>query len=93
MFVNKYKHIMVDFLEGKISADEFQTRYMKNFIKWNDKFDETYFEILNGVFESADCYWHECLPGQETSFEISEQQLRIEINEALIKLNILLDNR
>ncbi|MFD4819495.1 colicin immunity domain-containing protein [Peribacillus butanolivorans] len=28
------------------------------------------------MFESADCYWYECLPGQETSFEISEQQLR-----------------
>jgi hypothetical protein len=55
--------------------------------------DEAHFEILNGVFESADCYWHECLPGQETSSEISEQQLRNEINEALIKLNILLDSR
>ncbi|MDM5221055.1 colicin immunity domain-containing protein [Peribacillus sp. NJ11] len=82
MFVNKYKNIMVDFLERKISADEFQTRYMKNFIKWNDKLDETFFEILNGVFETADCYWHECLPGQETSFEISEQQLRNDINES-----------
>ncbi|MGW9019151.1 colicin immunity domain-containing protein, partial [Priestia megaterium] len=43
------------------------------------------------VFESAECYWHECLPGQETSFEISEQQLRKEVNEALIKLNELQD--
>ncbi|MEP9408997.1 colicin immunity domain-containing protein [Peribacillus frigoritolerans] len=93
MFINKYKQIMVDFLEGNMSADEFQTRYMEIFLKANDKLDEAHFEILNGVFESADCYWHECFPGQETSSEISEQQLRNEINEALIKLNILLDSR
>ena len=44
------------------------------------------FEILNGVFEAVDCYWHECLPGQETAFEISEQRLRKAVNEALIYL-------
>lgn len=93
MNVEKYKKLMVDFLEEKMSADEFQTRYLRNFIEWNDRMGETLFEILNGVFESADCYWHECLPGQETSFEISEQQLRYEVNEALIKLNKLLDSR
>ncbi|MDN4608790.1 colicin immunity domain-containing protein [Sporosarcina highlanderae] len=41
----------------------------------------TLFEILNGVFESVDCYWHECLPGQETAFEISEQQPRKEVSD------------
>lgn len=83
---------MVDFLEGKLSAIEFQTRYMEEFLKGNDKLVEGYFEILNGAFESADCYWQECLPGQETSFEISEQQLRKEIYEALFKLNQLLNS-
>ncbi len=43
--------------------------------------DNTLFEILNGVFEAVD--WYECLPGQETTFEISEQQLKKEVNEAL----------
>ena len=51
---------------------------------------EAQFEILNAVFEAADCYWHECLPGQETTFEISEQQLRKEVMEALSKLNQLM---
>lgn len=96
MNVNKYKKLMVDFLEEKMSADEFQTQYLKKFIEWgdeDDRMDDTLFEILNGVFESADCYWHECLPGQETSSEISEQQLKYEVNEALIKLNKLLNTR
>ncbi|MFC5589239.1 colicin immunity domain-containing protein [Sporosarcina soli] len=93
MDVNKYKKLMVDFLEEKLSADEFQTQYFKVFKESDDIMAKPLFEILNGVFESADCYWHDCLPGQETTFEISEQQLRKEINEALIKLNNLLHSR
>lgn len=93
MNVNKYKKLMVDFLEEKMSASEFQTQYLKKFIEWNDNMDDSLFEILNGVFESADCYWQECLLGQETPFEISEKQLRYEVNDALIKLNKLLDSR
>lgn len=87
MNVKKYKNLIVDFLVEKMSADEFQTQYLRKFKEWDDRMGETLFEILNGVFESANCYWHECLSGQETSFEISEQQLRYEVNEALIKLN------
>ena len=92
MLEKKYKEIMEKFLDEKMSADEFQTQYLIKFIEWNDRMDMAQFEILNGVFEAADCYWHECLPGQ-TDFEISEQQLRKEVNEALIKLNKMLDNR
>ncbi|MFE7083798.1 colicin immunity domain-containing protein [Priestia megaterium] len=91
MVADKYKQLIEDFLDEKITADEFQTQYFKTFIESDDKLGDELFLILNGVFESAECYWHECLPGQETSFEISEQQLRKEVNEALIKLNELLD--
>lgn len=89
MLTDKYKDLMVKFLTSEQSADEFQTVYMKKFIKWDDRMTEDQFEILNAVFEAADCYWHECLPGQETTFEISEQQLRKEVTEALRKLNQL----
>lgn len=40
---------------------------------------DTFLKILNGVFGAVDSYWNECLPGQETAFEISEQQLRKEV--------------
>lgn len=93
MDIKKYKKLMVDFLEEKMSADEFQTQYFKVYKESDDIMGKPLFEILNGVFESTDCYWHECLPGQETRFEISEQQLRKELNEALIKLNNLLHSR
>jgi hypothetical protein len=87
MVVYKYKEIMEDFLNKKISADEFQIRYLKNFKEWNDKMDWNLFKILNEVFEAADCYSPDCLPGQETAFEISEQQLRRKVADALAKLN------
>ncbi|PKH10660.1 colicin immunity domain-containing protein [Planomicrobium sp. MB-3u-38] len=93
MIETKYKDLMVKFLTGELSADEFQTVYMKKFIEWEDRMTEAQFEILNAVFEAADCYWHECLPGQETPFEISEQQLRKEITEALFKLNQLMGDQ
>lgn len=93
MIETKYKDLMVKFLTDELSADEFQTVYMKKFIEWDDRMTEAQFEILNAVFEAADCYWHECLPGQETPFEISEQQLRKEITEALFKLNQLMGDQ
>ncbi|WP_415874105.1 colicin immunity domain-containing protein [Domibacillus aminovorans] len=85
--------MMENFQNGTLSADEFQTLYFKVFKESNDRMDGPLFKILDGVFESADCYWHECLSGQETTFEISKQQLRKEVHEALVKLNKLLDNR
>ncbi len=89
--LEKYKEIMEAFINKKISADEFQTQYLRKFKEWDDRMNKTQFEILNGVFESADCYWHECLPGQETDFEISEHQLRKEVTDALVKLKGLLE--
>ncbi|MDQ0430170.1 hypothetical protein QOZ98_003006 [Planomicrobium stackebrandtii] len=90
MLEAKHEDLMVKFLTGELSAEEFQTVYMKKFIEWDDRMTEAQFKILNAVFEAADCYWYKCLPGQETTFEISEQQLRKEVTEALFKLNQLM---
>lgn len=89
MITDKYKELIERFLNGDLAADEFQTQYLKKFKECDDVLDDDTFRILNGVFESADCYWHECIPGQETNFEISEQQLRKEVTEALRQLNKL----
>ncbi|TWT26559.1 colicin immunity domain-containing protein [Planomicrobium sp. CPCC 101110] len=93
MLENKYKDLMTKFIKNELSADEFQTLYMKKFIEWDDRMTEAQYKILNAVFEAADCYWHECLPGQETPFEISEQQLRKEVIEAVNELNKLMANQ
>ncbi|GIN86756.1 hypothetical protein J6TS2_31420 [Heyndrickxia sporothermodurans] len=87
MFTYKYKRLMEDFINEVITVEDFERDYLNMFKNVTEKLDNTLFEILNGVFEAVDCYWHECLPGQETAFEISEQQLRKEVNEALVNLN------
>ncbi len=91
MFDYKYKKLIEDFINEVISVEEFERTYLKTFKNETERMDNTLFEILNGVFEAVDCYWHECLPGQETAFEISEKQLRKEVSEALLKLNSLLN--
>jgi Bacterial self-protective colicin-like immunity len=92
MFAYKYKKLMKDFIDEVITVEDFESEYLKTFKNDTEGMDNTLFEILNGVFAAVDCYWHECLPGQETAFEISEQQLRKEVCEALVKLNSLLNN-
>jgi hypothetical protein len=92
MFAYKYKRLMEDFINEIITVEDFERDYLRTFKNETERMDNTLFEILNGVFEAVDCYWHECLPGQETAFEISEKQLRKEVSEALVKLNNLLKN-
>jgi hypothetical protein len=87
MDANKYKRLMEDFINELIPVEDFERDYLNIFKNETGRMNDTLFEILNGVFEAVDCYWHECLPGQETTFEISEQQLRKEVSEALVKLN------
>ncbi|WP_252504013.1 colicin immunity domain-containing protein [Sporosarcina sp. Marseille-Q4943] len=92
MFAYKYKRLMEDFINEIIPVEDFERDYLYTFKNETERMGNTLFEILNEVFESVDCYWHECLPGQETAFEISEQQLRKEVSDALVKLNSLLNN-
>lgn len=93
MIVNKFVELMDNFIERRMSANDFQAQYLKMFKESDARLDSTLFGILNDVFEAVDCYWHECPPGQETAFEISEQQLRTEINESLVKLSKVLNNQ
>lgn len=84
---------MEDFLDNVITVDQFEECYLTTFKEETAPINGQLFNILNAVFEAVDCYWHECLPGQETPFEISEQQLRKEVAEALVQLKELVDKR
>ena len=92
MFTFKYKRLIEGFINEVITVEDFERDYLKILKNETERMGSTLFGILNGVFEAVACYWHECLPGQETAFEISEQQLRKEVSEALVKLNSLLNN-
>lgn len=78
-------------MNGILTADEFETLYLEAFKELDKEMDQPAFEILNDVFHWTDCYWHECRPGQETAFKISEQQLRKEVQKALDTLKKLDD--
>lgn len=92
MFAYKYKKLMEDFINEVITVVDFERDFLNTYKNETERLGSPLFEILNGVFEAVDCYWYECLPGQETDFEISEQQLRREVNEALVKLHRVLNN-
>ena len=76
LLIKKYADLIRSFLEGAISVDEFERMYLKEFKAETENLDSRLFIILNDLFISVDCYWHECQEGQETAFEISETQLR-----------------
>ncbi|MEK4760816.1 colicin immunity domain-containing protein [Viridibacillus sp. FSL E2-0187] len=88
MVFYKYKRLIEDFVNEVIPVEHFERDYLNTFKNETERMD-TFFEILNGVFEAVDSYWNECLPGQENASEISEQQLRKEVSEALVKINSL----
>lgn len=89
MSIYEYKKLMKDFLDKRITVKEFENAYLNTMKQENKTLDDEFFIIINDVFEAVDCYWHECHPGEETRFEISEQQLRKEVKSAHDKLNLI----
>ncbi|RJS62450.1 hypothetical protein CJ483_03165 [Bacillus sp. PK3_68] len=89
--LDKYIKLIESFLKNEIGVAEFEKKYFKTFLNDPDEkeLDEESFTILNDLFESVDCYWHECKPGEETDFEISEEQLRVDTQKALQGLYFL----
>ena len=48
-----------------------------NIVKRNFEWTSIWIPAINQSSTTVwERYWHECLPGQETAFEISEQQLK-----------------
>lgn len=84
--LDKYIKLIESFLKNEINVGEFEQRYLRTFKDEIEELDNKSFIILNNLFESVDCYWHECKPGKETAFEISEKQLRLDARRALQKL-------
>jgi hypothetical protein len=90
----KYHGLISDFLAGRISASEFETRYLDEFKNEpGGVMSDVLYLILEDMFENVDRYWHECTPDQETDFEISEPTLRKYAQEALQYLKDYLQGR
>jgi len=48
---------MEDFINQVVNVEDFERDYLKTFKNETERMDTALFEILNGVFESVDCYW------------------------------------
>lgn len=49
---------MDNFINRVITVEDFERNYLSTFINETESMENTFFEILNGVFEAVDCYWH-----------------------------------
>lgn len=85
-----YIRLIEDFLDGTLPVASFEERYLEMFKNEPRHLDEWLYEALNKLFSDVDCYSPDCLPGHETTFEISEQQLR---KEAAAVLQVLRGSR
>ncbi len=86
MIREKYIHLIENFLDQKITIENFENSYLKEFKSDSLLDDLELFDILDRLFASVDCYWAGCLDGQESEFEISETRLREDAQIALTSL-------
>jgi hypothetical protein len=84
-----YKALVRAFLDEQIPVEEFEARYLSAFKSETEVMDEPVYRILDTLFSAVDAYWIECMPGEETAFLISEDQLRREAAKALAELERL----
>ena len=83
MILQKYTRLIQDFLDERISVEEFEKIYLSEFKAEKIMIESSLFRILDRLFASVDCYWSGCAEGQESAFEISEVQLRKDAMNAL----------
>lgn len=85
----EYEALIRAFLDHDLAPEEFERRYLAAFKAEPGGMSQTLYQILETLFESVDAYFPECQPGQETTFEISEVQLRHDAAQALARLEQL----
>lgn len=89
MSLATYMQLIRAFLNHEVSAAEFEARYLAMFKAETGEISEEAYQILDALFWAVDSYWPACQSDQETPFLISEDRLRQEAHEALIRLERL----
>lgn len=86
-----YANLMRDFVSERITAQEFETQYLKKFKGEKRSLDEWTYQILDQVFGHVDAFCGDDLlrkdleskyPGEQ----LSAEQLRLKVAEALARL-------
>ena len=84
-----YEALIEAFLTKRISAGEFEGRFLKAFKAEPGGMDTKVFAVLDKLFSDVDAYSPDCPDGKETALEISEAELRRQAAKALDRLRQL----
>jgi hypothetical protein len=87
--LERYSSLLRAYLDGQLSTEEFERRYLDAFKSEAEGMSAELFSILDGLFSDVDSYSSECPTGQETSFVISEPMLRRQVALALARIERL----
>ena len=82
-----YIELIRSFLSGKITANDFQLKYLNLFKKDNTHFEENEFMILDQLFAWVDAYCEDSELRDKN--DCDEETLLIEAKKSLEKLNAL----
>jgi len=77
----KYIRLLKDFINNKISSDEFEFQFMELFKK-DFFYSEIEFQILDKLFGDVDAYCNDSALF-DPEFDIDEAQLRLSVKQAL----------
>jgi hypothetical protein len=83
-----YANLMRDFVSRRITAQEFEARYLKKFKGEKRSMDEWTYRILDQVFGDVDAFCgddllRQALESEHPGEQLSAEQLRLKVAEAL----------
>ena len=87
--LNYYRHLLEQYLDGKLPIEEFQKEYLTSIKQETFIFGPKIFPILGDLFEDVDSYSPLWSKEDESPFRLTEKSLRIEVLHALEKLDAL----
>lgn len=83
----EYEDILGRFLEGTISAEEFQRAFLGQFKNENRHLNDQLFELLDGLFSDVDAFTTDPeLVAENPRFYLDEAMLREKTSHALKQL-------
>jgi hypothetical protein len=87
--VNRYIHLLKEFVAGTIDASSFERQYIQAFKIETSFFSDDVFAILDGLFAEVDAFCADPELRANTSDAISEEELLERCKEALKRLESL----
>ena len=85
----EYYKIIESYVEGRITADDFENIYSNKYLNDDRDFDDNLFDILDRVFAETDLYTKDSYLLEKFDFYLNEDQLFEGATKALQKLRNL----